>query len=50
VRTGSFNYPAAVNKNAENVLLIREAPELTGHYAAEWQCLWEEGEPLKARY
>ncbi|MDR3358036.1 MAG: phospholipase D family protein [Desulfovibrio sp.] len=51
VQTGSFNYSAAaVNKNAENVLLIRDAPELAGRYAAEWQRLWEEGVPLEARY
>jgi phosphatidylserine/phosphatidylglycerophosphate/cardiolipin synthase-like enzyme len=51
IQTGSFNYSAAaVNKNAENVLVIRDAPELARMYAAEWERLWEEGEDVEARY
>jgi len=51
VETGSFNYSAAaVNKNAENVLVLRDVPELAAQYAAEWQRLWNEAEPLPAKY
>jgi phosphatidylserine/phosphatidylglycerophosphate/cardiolipin synthase-like enzyme len=51
VQTGSFNYSAAaVGKNAENVLVVRDAPALAEQYAAEWQRLWDEAEPLPARY
>ena len=51
VQTGSFNYSAAaVDKNAENVLLLRDAPDLAAQYAAEWQRLWDEAEPLPAKY
>lgn len=51
IQTGSFNYSAAaVNKNAENVLVLRDAPELAAEYASEWQRLWDEAEPLPAQY
>ena len=51
LETGSFNYSAAaVDKNAENVLLLRDVPELAGIYAREWEKLWNEGEEVKARY
>lgn len=51
VETGSFNYSAAaVDKNAENVLVLRDAPEPAAQYAAEWQRLWNEAEPLPAKY
>jgi len=51
VQTGSFNYSAAAaNKNAENVLVLRDAPELAALYAAEWQRLWDEAKPLAAKY
>jgi len=48
VQTGSFNYTnAAVSKNAENVLVVRNNPELAGQYAKEWQQHWDEGESIK---
>jgi phosphatidylserine/phosphatidylglycerophosphate/cardiolipin synthase-like enzyme len=51
VQTGSFNYSeAAVSKNAENILLLRDMPLLAKRYALEWQRLWDEGEDLQARY
>jgi phosphatidylserine/phosphatidylglycerophosphate/cardiolipin synthase-like enzyme len=50
VQTGSFNYSAAASgKNAENVLVLWNAPELAARYAAEWQILWEEGEALETK-
>jgi phosphatidylserine/phosphatidylglycerophosphate/cardiolipin synthase-like enzyme len=49
VQTGSFNYTAAAaSKNAENVLIIWNAPALAARYEAQWQRLWQEAEPLPA--
>jgi phosphatidylserine/phosphatidylglycerophosphate/cardiolipin synthase-like enzyme len=51
VETGSFNYSAAAtDKNAENVLVLWDVPELAAQYAVEWQRLWNEAEPLPAKY
>lgn len=47
IETGSFNFSAAAaNKNAENVLLLRDVPELAGIYTEEWKRLWAEGEDV----
>jgi phosphatidylserine/phosphatidylglycerophosphate/cardiolipin synthase-like enzyme len=51
LETGSFNYSAAAaNRNAENVLVLRDVPELAGLYAREWDRLWAEGEEAGTRY
>jgi len=51
LETGSFNYSAAAaTKNAENVLILRDVPELAGMYAREWEKLWNEGEEVTPRY
>jgi len=51
VETGSFNYSAsAVDRNAENVLVLRDVPELAAQYATEWHRLWNEGEALEKKY
>ena len=51
VELGSFNYTsAAEHKNAENVLVLHNAPEIAQKYGQEWQRLWDESEPVKARY
>ncbi|WP_284881541.1 phospholipase D-like domain-containing protein, partial [Citrobacter portucalensis] len=51
VQTGSFNYTAsAVSRNAENVLLIEDAPQLAEAYQREFNRLWDEGIPLNALY
>ena len=42
---GSFNYTkAAEEKNAENVLVVRDVPAVIKNYAAEWDKLWQESE------
>jgi len=42
---GSFNYTkAAEEKNAENVLVIRDVPTVIKNYAAEWDKLWQESQ------
>lgn len=50
VQTGSFNYTAAARKNVENVLVIREAPDIAKVYAQEFERLWTEGYELKGNY
>ena len=45
VETGSFNYTtAAITSNAENVLVLRNAPDIAKLYTEEWGKLWEEAE------
>jgi len=37
---------SAATRNAENVLVLHDAPELTAQYAAEWKRLWGTKERL----
>ena len=49
VETGSFNYTAsAERRNAENVIVIRDAPPLAKQYLENWQKLWDEGKNSQA--
>ena len=49
VQTGSFNYaPSAEMKNSENVVVIREMPEVAARYLAHGQSRWEGGVPYRA--
>jgi phosphatidylserine/phosphatidylglycerophosphate/cardiolipin synthase-like enzyme len=51
VEQGSFNFTsAAENRNAENVAVLKECPEVAEQYDQEWQRLWDESEPMTARY
>lgn len=51
VETGSFNYTrAGSRRNSENVLVIREMPEVAGSYLAHWQSRWNEGTVWKPTY
>ena len=51
VQTGSFNYTTSAGaRNAENVLVLRNAPVIAAQYAAEWQRLWDEGTDLPPTY
>lgn len=51
VQTGSFNYTtAAARRNAENVLVLRDNPQVASTYRREWDRLWNESEPLAPRY
>lgn len=51
VQTGSFNYTqAAAQKNAENVLVLREVPDLAATYTQNFERLWDEGEVLSPGY
>jgi phosphatidylserine/phosphatidylglycerophosphate/cardiolipin synthase-like enzyme len=51
VQTGSFNYTAsAAERNAENVLVVRNAPAIAAQYGAQWRRLWDEGTDLTPAY
>lgn len=44
VETGSFNYTrAGARNNSENVLVLREMPEIASQYSAHWQSRWDTG-------
>lgn len=51
VQTGSFNYTASASeRNAENVLVVGNAPDLAATYIADWQRLWNEGSDLRPSF
>lgn len=50
VETGSFNFaPSAETANSENVVVIRDMPEIARQYLAHWQSRWDLGKPYPAR-
>ena len=51
VQTGSFNYTySAAHRNAENVLVVWNAPELAAQYLADWQRNWALSQPVVLPY
>ncbi|MDD3030031.1 MAG: phospholipase D family protein [Alphaproteobacteria bacterium] len=51
LETGSFNYSAAAEyKNAENVLVLWQSPDLAARYIKNWETLWAKAEPYKEPY
>lgn len=45
LQLGSFNYSSSAEKrNAENVLIIRNHPQVIGAYTEQWQKLWDEAD------
>lgn len=50
VETGSFNFaPSAETLNSENVVVIRNAPEIARQYLAHWQSHWDLGQPYVSK-
>ena len=48
LETGSFNFTkAAENNNAENVIVIKNNPDVAQAYTANWQSLWDESAPYE---
>lgn len=46
VETGSFNFASsAETSNSENVVVIRDMPDVTRQYIAHWQSRWDLGKP-----
>lgn len=51
VEAGSFNYSRAADRsNSENVLVVRDAPELAKTYLSHWQSRWEAGSDWHSSY
>ena len=51
VELGSFNYTkAAEEKNAENVIVLRNDQAVAKQYQGEWDRLWGESETLAPNY
>ncbi len=51
VQTGSFNYTySAAHRNAENVLVVWNAPQLAARYLDDWQRNWALGQPVRLGY
>lgn len=47
VETGSFNFTrSATLRNAENVIVLGNMPEVAATYSREWNRLWDEADPL----
>ncbi len=48
VETGSFNFaPSAETSNSENVVVIRDMPDVARQYIAHWQSRWDLGVPYR---
>jgi phosphatidylserine/phosphatidylglycerophosphate/cardiolipin synthase-like enzyme len=51
VETGSYNFTASArDRNSENVIIIRNVPELAARYEANWEKMWEESVVMEMRY
>lgn len=51
IQLGSFNYTdVAENRNAENVMVVRNKPEIAEKYLKDWQKLWDAAVPYAAKY
>jgi phosphatidylserine/phosphatidylglycerophosphate/cardiolipin synthase-like enzyme len=51
VETGSYNFTvSARDRNSENVIIIRNAPELAARYEVNWVRMWEESVVMEGRY
>lgn len=45
VETGSFNYTTSAEQyNAENVLVLKDAPQLAAAYTDAWRALWDKAQ------
>ena len=50
-QTGSFNYSrAAQRSNSENVVVMRNMPEVAQFYLAHWQSRWLQGQVWQSSY
>lgn len=50
-QTGSFNYSrAAQRSNSENVVVMRNMPEVAQVYLAHWQSRWSQGQVWQSGY
>lgn len=51
VETGSFNFSrAAARSNSENIVVLRDMPDIAKKYLVHWQSRWEKGIAWKSQY
>lgn len=51
VETGSYNFTASArDRNSENVIIIRNAPDLAARYEENWEKMWGESVVIEGRY
>jgi len=51
VQTGSYNYTrAAQRSNSENVVVMRQMPEVAQFYLAHWLSRWSQGQAWQSGY
>ncbi len=49
--TGSFNFSRSADRaNSENVVVLREMPEIAQQYLAHWQSRWAQGQDWQPTY
>ena len=49
--TGSSNFSRSAHRaNSENVVVLREMPEIAQQYLAHWQSRWEQGKDWQPNY
>lgn len=49
--TGSFNFSRSAHRaNSENVVVLREMPEIAQQYLAHWQSRWVQGQDWQPNY
>ncbi|MGP3122675.1 phospholipase D family protein [Serratia nevei] len=49
--TGSFNFSRAAHRaNSENVVVLRDMPEVAKQYLAHWQSRWAQGQDWQSTY
>lgn len=49
-QTGSFNYSRMARRNSENVVVLRELPDVAQQYLAHWQSRWAQGQDWTSTY
>ena len=49
--TGSFNFSRSAHRaNSENVVVLRDMPEVAKQYLAHWQSRWAQGQDWQSTY
>jgi len=47
IQTGSWNYASSARRNSENILILRNAPDLAEAYLRHWQLRFDQGVSFK---
>lgn len=49
-QAGSFNFSRMARRNSENVVVLRDMPEVAKQYLAHWQSRWAQGQDWQSTY